>query len=69
MNILLIGPLGLVDHDVYVCFDFKDPTLTLALALTLALYCFKDPFSYFQPGYFGDKHPVAGSLTFHLLVK
>jgi len=42
VNILLIGPLGLCDHDVYVCFDFKDP------------------FSYFQPGYFGDKYPVDG---------
>ena len=23
VNILLIAPLGLVDHDVYVCFSFK----------------------------------------------
>jgi len=39
INILVMDPLNLSEHDVYVCFDYKDP------------------FSYFQPGYFGDKYP------------
>lgn len=37
INVLVLEPLNLSEHDVYVCFDYKDP------------------FSYFQPGYFGDK--------------
>jgi len=40
INVLIIEPLNLTEHDVYVCFDYKDP------------------FSYFQPGYFGDKYPL-----------
>lgn len=44
INVLVMKPLGLCDHDVYVCFEFKDP------------------FSYFQPGYFGDKVPGNGKL-------
>ena len=44
INILVMAPLNLTPHDVYVCFDFKDP------------------FSYFQPGYFGDKYPVEGKV-------
>ena len=40
----MIEPLNLADHDVYVCFEFKDP------------------FSYFQPGYFGDKTPLDGQV-------
>jgi len=45
INLLVMAPLGLNDHDVYVCFDFKDP------------------FSYFQPGYFGDKKPLNGKVV------
>jgi len=44
INILVMVPLQLTPHDMYVCFDAKDP------------------FSYFQPGYFGDKHPVDGHI-------
>lgn len=39
VNLLVMDPLNLTQHDIYVCFDFKNP------------------FSYFQPGYFGDKYP------------
>lgn len=45
INIMIIEPLNLSPHDVYVCFDYKDP------------------FSYFQPGYFGDKYPVDGQVV------
>jgi len=44
VQILIIEPLGLTEHDVYVCCDYKDP------------------FSYFQPGYFGDKYPTDGQV-------
>jgi len=37
IKVLAMDPLGLNDHDIYVCYDYKDP------------------FAYFQPGYFKDK--------------
>jgi len=40
IRILAMAPLHLDQHDMYVCYGFKDP------------------FSYFQPGYFKDKQPV-----------
>jgi hypothetical protein len=46
INTLTLGPIGLDDHDVYVCYKFKDPL------------------SYFQPGYFADKYPSSdGQVT------
>jgi len=48
INILVIDPLTLSDHDVYVCFKYKDP------------------FSSFMPGYFGDKYPVNGKVKLNI---
>jgi len=47
LQILIMDPLLMTEHDNFVCFGYKDP------------------FSYFQPGYFADKKPKHGEVCLY----